>query len=235
MKVYIIESVFWDVYFDTLILLKKTIWGKEQKGMRIMSRNSSIMVYHRPECRYAGKIRKKNQIKMDWEDAEWKGYRPCKCCDGIEFLYKLEKGKIERYMEQSNMNVDLKDRKIYVRTDVECWKIIYKIREQRFILLHRNYVNGRICLEDADKVPFHRQGDMPEAGSIMKYLKYIKEHDEFKQNAPKDYRKLPQNTERQKLYYRAAKKREEKRSAKRLDSLFLLIEKQEGIKQLSYC
>lgn len=57
------------------------------------------MVYHRPECRYAGKIRKKNQIKMDWEDAEWKGYRPCKCCDGIEFLYKLEKEKIERYME----------------------------------------------------------------------------------------------------------------------------------------
>lgn len=234
MKVYIVKSVFWDAYSDTLILLKKTIWGKEQKGMRIMSRNSSIMVYHRPECRYVGKIRKKNWIKMDWEDAEWKGYRPCKCCDGIEFLYKLEKEKIERYMEQSNMNVDLKDRKIYVRTDVGCWKIIYKIREQRFILLHRNYVNGRVCLEDADKVPFHRQGDMSESGSIMKYLKYIKEHDEFKQNAPKDYRKLPQNTERQKLYYRTAKKREEKRSAKRLDSLFLLIEKQEGIKQLSY-
>ncbi len=63
MKVYIVESVFWDAYSDTLILLKKTIWGKEQKGMRIMSRNSSIMVYHRPECRYAGQIRKKNQIK----------------------------------------------------------------------------------------------------------------------------------------------------------------------------
>nr|WP_300840197.1 hypothetical protein [uncultured Acetatifactor sp.] len=69
----------------------------------------------------------------------------------------------------------------------------------------------------------------------MKYLKYIKEHDRFKQNAPKDYRKLPQSTERQKRYYRTAKKREEKRSAKRLDSLFLMIEKQEGIKQLSYC
>ena len=32
----------------------------------------------------------------------------------------------------------------------------------------------------------------------MKYLKYIKEQDEFKQNALKDCRKLPQNTERQK-------------------------------------
>lgn len=69
----------------------------------------------------------------------------------------------------------------------------------------------------------------------MKYLQYIKKHDEFKQNAPKDYRKLPQNTKQQKRYYRTAKKREEKRIAKRLDSLFLRIEKQEGIKHLSYC
>lgn len=203
--------------------------------MRIMSRESSNMVYHRPECRYADKIRKKNRIKMNWEDAEWKGYRPCKCCDGIEFLYKLEMEKIRRYAEQFNIDVDLKDRKVYVRTDAGCWKIIYKIRDQRFILLHRNYVNGRVRLEDAEKAPFHRQGDMPEAGSIMKYLKYIKEHDEFRQNAPKDYRELPQDTQRQKLYYRAAKKREERRSAKRLDSLFLLIEKQEGIKRLSCC
>lgn len=203
--------------------------------MRIMSRESSSKVYHRPECRYAKKIFKRNRIRMNWEDAEWKGYRPCKCCDGIEFLYRMDKEKIERYAEQFHMDVDLKDRKIYVRTDVGCWKIIYKIRNQRFILLHRNYVNGRICLEEVEKAPFHRQGDISEAGSIMKYLKYIREHDEYKKNAPKDYHKLPQDTERQKLYYRTAKKRAEKRSAKRLDRLFLLIEKQEGIKSLSYC
>ena len=34
---------------------------------------------------------------------------------------------------------------------------------------------------------------------------------------------------------RGRNRREEKRSAKRLDSLFLLIEQQEGIKQLSCC
>lgn len=203
--------------------------------MRIMSRESLNMVYHRPECRYARRICKKNQIRMKWEDAERKGYCPCKRCDGIDFLYKMEKEKIEKYAEQFHIDVDFKDRKIYVRTDAGCWKIIYKIRNQKFILLHRNYVNGRIDLEDADKAPFHRQGDMSEAGSIMKYLRYIKEHDEFKQNAQKDYRKLPQDTKRHKMYYRTAKKREEKQSAKRLDALFLLIEKQEGIKKLSCC
>lgn len=196
-------------------------------GMRIMSRESPNKIYHRPECRYAGRIRKKNRIQMNWEDAEWKGYCPCRFCDGMDFLYKLEKEQIESYAEQFNIDVDLKDKKIYIRTDVGCWKILYKIGKQRFILLHRNYVNGRISLEDAEKAPFHRQGDMPESGSIMKYLKYIKEHDKFKQNAPKDYRDLPQSTKRQKLYYKTAKKREEKRSARRLDSLFQLIEKTE--------
>ncbi len=78
------------------------------------------MIYHRSECRYVIKIRKKNQIKMNWEDAEWKGYYPCKCCDGIEFLYKLEKNRVERYAKQFNIDVDLKDKKVYVRTDAGC-------------------------------------------------------------------------------------------------------------------
>lgn len=133
------------------------------------------------------------------------------------------------------MNVNLKDGKIYVRTDVGCWKIVYKISCQRFIFFHRDYVNGRIRLEDAEKVPFHRQKDMPEAGSVMKYLKYISEHDRFKQSASKDYRDMPQNTKIQKKYYRTAKKRAEKRNAKRVDRLFLLIESQGTMKSLSCC
>ncbi len=203
--------------------------------MRIMSRKSADMVYHRPECRYAARIRRENRMKMDWRDAERRGYRPCKHCDGMRYLYQRDKKSIERYAEQAHMDVDLRDWKLYVRTDAGCWKILYKIGGQRFILLHRNHVDGRICLEDAEKVPFHRQGDVPEAGSIMKYLKYIQKHDAFKQSMPEDYRKMPQDTERQKRYYRAAKRRDQRRSARRLDSLFLLIEQREGIRRLSCC
>lgn len=172
---------------------------------------------------------------MDWEEAEWKGYRPCKCCGGVEFLYRLEQNEIEQYAELFHMDVDLKDSKIYVRTDVGCWKIIYIIRDQKFILLHRNYVNGRISLEEAEKAPFHRQGDILEAGSIMKYMKYIRKHDEFKQNLPEDYRQMPRDSRRQKRYYASAKRRAEKRSAGRVDRLFELIERKEGIKDLSFC
>ena len=69
----------------------------------------------------------------------------------------------------------------------------------------------------------------------MKYIKYIQRHDEFKQNMPSELRLMPRDTKRQKAYYKSAKRREERQSARRLDKLFLMIERKEGIKQLSYC
>lgn len=204
-------------------------------GMRILSKESTNLVYHRPECRYARKIYRKNRVQMEWEEAEWKGYRPCKYCDGADFLYNLERDKIECFSESHNLDVDLRNKEIYVRTDVGCWKIIYKRSKQKFILLHRNYVSGRISFNEMDDAPYHRQGDMADSGSIMKYLKYIHKHDAFKQNKPADLRLMPQNTRQQKAYYRSARKREAKRSARRLDNLFFLIERKEGMKQLSFC
>jgi len=204
-------------------------------SMRMMSKEATSMVYHRPECRYARKIYKRNRVQMNWDEAEWKGYRSCKCCDRVAFLYNLELGDIEYFSEQHNLDVDLRNNKIYVRTDVGCWKIVYKRSNQRFILLHRNYVNGRINLDEVDDALYHRQGDMADSGSIMKYLKYIKSHDEFKQKMPMDYRQMPRDTKQQKAYYKSAKRRAEKRNVRRLDSLFALIESQEGIKNLSFC
>lgn len=204
-------------------------------GKRMISMESTSMVYHRAECRYARKILTKNRMQLNWEDAEQKGYRPCACCDGALFLYSSERDAIRNYAEMFQMNVDLKDNKIYVRTDVGCWKIVYKIRDQKFILLHRNYVSGRISLDDVEKAPFHRQTDIPEAGSIMKYLKYIRKHDEFKQTLPKDYHQMPRDTRQQKRYYESAKRRAKRRSERRVDDLFELIERKEGIKHLSCC
>ena len=204
-------------------------------GMRMMSKESASKVYHRPECRYARKIYKRNRVQMDWEKAEWKGYRPCRCCDGGDFLYRLELEDIKCFAEHYDLDVDLKNNKIYVRTDVGCWKIIYKRSEQKFRLLHRNYVNGRIGLDEVDNAPYHRQGDMGESGSIMKYLKYIQKHDEFKQKMPDDYHQMPQDTRQQKAYYRSARKRAQRHSARRLDNLFAMIEREKGIKELSFC
>lgn len=201
--------------------------------MRMMSKGSHI--YHRPECRYAQKIYKRNRMQMYWKGAEVKGYRPCLYCDGTEFLYDLEMDQIEEYAKANHLDVDIVNHKIYVRTDAGCWKIVYKRSDQHFILLHRNYVKGRIALEDVDKAPYHRQGDVAESSTIRKYLKYIKAHDEFKMIMPEDYHKMPQTTKQQKAYYKTAKKREARRSARRMDNLFAMIERKEGIKELSFC
>lgn len=96
-------------------------------------------------------------------------------------------------------------------------------------------MRGRISLDEVDNAPYHRQGDMADSDSIMKYLKYIQKHDEFKLNMPVDLRQIPQDTKLQKAYYKSAKKREVKRNARHLDRLFLMIECKEGIKQLAFC
>ena len=90
-------------------------------------------------------------------------------------------------------------------------------------------------MEDVEKAPYHRQGDRADSSTILKYLKYIKAHDEFKQMMPQDYHQTPQSTKQQKAYYRAAKKREVRRSIRRMDKLFAMIERKEGIKELSFC
>lgn len=201
----------------------------------IISKGSSEMVYHHPECRYAKRIYKRNAKKISRYDAEEKGYRSCKCCNNIRFLYQQELDEISRYKEDNQLDVDFMDGEVYVRSDVGCWKIHYRKREQKYILFHRNYVKGRIALEEVEKAPYHRQKDMSESRRIMQYLRYIYEHDKFVQYGPKDYRQMPQKTRKQKYYYQAAKHRQERQSARRVDYLFRLIEQKEGIKQLSVC
>ena len=69
----------------------------------------------------------------------------------------------------------------------------------------------------------------------MKYLNYIQKHDDFKKKMPDDLKKMPTSTKKQKAYYKSAKKREARKAANRLDSIFLMIERKEGIKHLSFC
>ena len=76
--------------------------------MRMMSKQSNSMVYHRPECRYARKIYKRNRMQLSWQDAEWKGYRPCKCSNTMNFVYQLEQDVAEKFCKkQHNIDGDL--------------------------------------------------------------------------------------------------------------------------------
>ena len=102
-----------------------------------------------------------------------------------------------------------------------------------FVLFHRYYVNGRINFDEVGKAPYHRQGDRPEAKSIMNYLMYIKDHDAFKEHGPADYHQMLLATKKQRLYYNTTKKRDERHTARRLDRLFAIGERTEGMKGCS--
>lgn len=203
--------------------------------MRVISRESASLVYHRETCYHVLRMKKENRRTISLRNAEERGYRPCKCCNNIRFAYEMELSHITDIASRYGMEVNLKNNAVYVRTDIGSWRIQYRKHAQRFILFHSVNRGPRPSLGEVELLHYHRQGDIWEAGTICKCLSYIGAHDEFKKKMPSDYRKMPQDTRRQKKYYQAAKRREEKRSARRLDQLFCMVEEKEGIKMYSIC
>lgn len=192
--------------------------------MRVVSIQSKAKVYHRQECRYAKRILPKNKMQLSSKEAEKAGYHICPYCDGMDALFRMKKKAILKYAEKNHMEVDLRDHVLYVRTDIGCWKMIYSMSEQRFILYHKNYVQGMLSIEEVEEGAYHRQRDVPFAKSIEKYLVYIHKHDEARKMEMVDYRLLPNRTKKEKKYFASARARSNRRSQRRLAELFTMIE-----------
>ena len=54
-------------------------------GGRVLSTETNI--YHRASCIYSKRIMPKNRMEMGPFEAKKHGYRPCKCCNTMKFLY----------------------------------------------------------------------------------------------------------------------------------------------------
>lgn len=81
---------------------------------------------------------------------------------------------------------------------------------------------------------YHLQMDVPWEQSPYKHIKYIYRHDEAKKIEKEDYRNLPQKTKREKHYYQQAKRREQRKSTRRVMNIFEQLERKEDIKQYSF-
>lgn len=79
-------------------------------------------------------------MQLSSEAAEKAGYHICPYCDGMDALFRMKKEQILKYARKNHMEVDLLNHVLYVRTDVGCWKMIYSMSEQRFLLYHKNYM-----------------------------------------------------------------------------------------------
>ena len=73
---------------------------------------------------------------------------------------------------------------------------------------------------------FHRQVDVDTTTRINKIIKYIADHDKAKKIIEENWRKLPKQTKKQKDYYKQARKRERRKSIRRVDDIFKQLEEE---------
>ena len=93
-----------------------------------------------------------------------------------------------------------------------------------------------MTMEQAKKSRYHRPVDAGENSHPAKYLKYISGHDRSKKIMEQDYHLLPQRSNKEKMYYNQARKREARKSTRRVWNLFAELEaQQEGFQNLSFC
>lgn len=194
-------------------------------------------IYHRCGCIYAKRIKFDNRKEMSLEKAEKKHYHECKYCAGLQGDVRVHKKAISTWTEKKGVNFTYHKETdtLYMQTAVGFWKVFMKEELSEYLLYHRNKFYAGMSFQEAIHGDFHRQSDVKATESMEKIVDYIVAHDRAKLTIMDDYRKLPRSTKQQKKYYKAAERRDKRNAARRLDSLFLLLEQKEGIQRVSFC
>lgn len=198
---------------------------------RVMSMEANI--YHKPHCYHAKRIQDKNKIVIDSKAAKFSGYRPCKCCNTMNFSYNDELHSINYYERKKGMQFNFKGGSLYVKTNIGGWKLVYSSKSELFTLFHRNRSKQEIDFNNPENEHYHLQKDQANFVSINKALNYIYEHDKYREAEQKGCKFIVFSD---KKYKQQAEKRERRKQRNRVDYLFRMLESQnEGYKQLSYC
>ena len=198
---------------------------------RILSTES--FVYHRSNCRYVKRIYEKNKMELPSAEAREHGYRPCKCCNNMAYLYKDEQCNLSYYSRKWNQEFLLADGILYVKTPVGCWKMVYSRKKERIALYHRNSTDSPVDFTAPQNEKYHLQGDCKMVKTISSLCKYIYEHDRFREAQQSGHQLTEFSSARARILAERAKKKEEH---KRLDALFAQIEQENaGYRKLSFC
>lgn len=198
----------------------------------------SKRIYHRCGCIYAKRIKLDNRVEMSATQADRKGYYECKYCAGLRGDVRVHKNAFVTWNKKHHMGFIYREESdtLYFKTDVGFWKVYLKQELGKYLLYHRNTYTTDIEIEDAIHGSFHRQVDMKATESMEKLVNYVVAHDKAKEIIADDYRKLPQNTHRQRKYYRAAKRKAYRQSMKSLNDAFAALEKEQPeMKYYSLC
>lgn len=202
---------------------------------RIISTNSKEKIYHFGGCKYVQKILPRNKIAVPRQEAEQSGYRPCKYCNTMKVRFRQEEGNLKKYAGTKNISFNLQAEVVYVKTEISGWKIIYRAREQKFILYHRNDSSKPVDFEHPELEKYHRQKDQRPFSTLTDCLIYIYRHDLFRKaekEAGGDLRKISID----KKYVKSVERKDWRNKIRRLDYLFRKIENgDENFRKLSFC
>lgn len=195
-----------------------------------ISKNSKLKIYHARDCMYAKRIDQKYKRIWPKEKALSKGYKPCSWCGGIHgtylFLRDYPKANV-RELQDLKLSYDRDAKSICFRTDIGFWKVREKWGEgYKLFHLNRNCFDPKVSDHELMKRNFHRQVDVDTTTRINKIIKYIADHDKAKKIMEENWRNLPKQTKKQKDYYKQARKRERRKSIRRVDDIFKQLEEE---------
>ena len=203
------------------------------KTERVLSMDADSMIYHKPNCHYVKTMSPKNRMSLAKEAAQIRGYRICKCCNSMSYHYRTEQNSIEYYRKNKKMDFKFIDGMLFVKTEIGCWKMVYSKRFEDIVLYHRNSVSQPLNFEHPENEPYHRQTDALSSHTISSYLNYIHEHDRYKAAKERGEKNFRFSS---KKYARHEAKAQRKQAHRRVDQLFMLLEKRDSnLLRLSIC
>lgn len=185
------------------------------------------IIYHRPGCPYARRIKIKNKLTVrETTVQDPSGFCACKYCRGLGGDFRTRKGQLRKWAEVWNMTFryEPEQNRFYMRTVSGFWMVYEREYDQSYLLYHLNHFTEDASMEALMQGPFHRQKDVVPGRSLEKLVRYADQHDRAKQIIEQDYRGLPRRTKKQKKYYKQAERRAFRSSVRRMDSIFDALE-----------
>ena len=141
------------------------------------------------------------------------GYVPSNLCSCMLNIWNDNRNEIESFTKANGFKISFYDDSLFLESLTTAWRI-YPEYDGRLIVLHGNTENYRNLkkLPSDETMLIHHYHNQHYRGenNIMSILKYIVEHDNWKEEHEDDYKKLPSDTNSQKQ-----KKREEAKKQKR--------------------
>ncbi len=175
----------------------------------VISKNGKSKVFHRKSCMYVNQIRYCNKCtrKNDFKDFVIMGYRPCKYCFSLGYKYDCEIKGIDNFIGDANIKHMLIGDDLIILTEVGYWKINYSSEHTAFVLYHGNFYPDDENPERYITSEFHLQEDAGHSQTLMKFIKYIKSHDDFRLRQLNNIDNYPRKTLKEKKQYKRIKKK----------------------------